>query len=178
MSLLQGVLMRIRYAAAACAGLAVLASSTGCTVPVAGSTGITVTEEGQPVGVLMVCHHHIDSAVLYTGDGGDASEDVGSWSRAEPATGFVTWPLRTGGGGWSVDRQPPATLERQRTYILYGATEDNSWSTTDVSFTLAHLAALAPGRVRYFAGEVPGADDDGYVTASIEDFRADACEDD
>ncbi|QJT06678.1 hypothetical protein G9272_06260 [Streptomyces asoensis] len=169
--------MRIRYAAAACAALAVLASSTGCTVPGAGSTGITVTEEGQPVGVLMVCHHHIDSAVLYTGDG-DESEGVGNWSRAEPATGFVTWSLRTGGGGWSVDRQPPATLERQRTYVLYGATEDSSWSTTDVSFTLAHLAALTPGRVRYFAGEVPGADDDGYLTASIEDFRADACEDD
>lgn len=172
--------MRIRYAAAACAGLAVLASSTACTVPEAGSTGITVTADGLPVGVLMVCHHHIDAAVLYTGDGddGDESEDVGSWSRAEPATGFVTWPLRTGGGGWSVDRQPPATLERQRTYILHGGTEDNSWSTTAVSFTLAHLAALVPGRVRYFAGDVPGADDDGYLTASVEEFRADACEDD
>lgn len=80
-----------------------------------------------------------------------------------------------------LERRPAAastTLERQRTYVLYGATEDNSWSTTDVSFTLAHLAALTPGRVRYFGGEVPGADDDGYLTASIEDFRADACEDD
>ncbi|WP_314219264.1 hypothetical protein [Streptomyces zaehneri] len=104
----------------------------------------------------MVCHHHVDSAVLYTGEGGDESEDVGSWSRAEPATGFVTWPLRTGGGGRSADRRP-ATLERQRTHILYGATEDDSWSTTDVSFTLTHPAAFAPGRVRCFGGEVrPG----------------------
>ncbi|MER5193911.1 hypothetical protein ACWD3J_11295 [Streptomyces sp. NPDC002755] len=178
MSLLQGVTMRIRYAAAACLGLAMLASSTGCTVPEAGSTGITVTEDGQPVGVLMVCHHHIDGAVLYTGDGGQETEDVGSWSRAEPADGFVTWPLRTGGEGWSLDGQQPVTLERQRTYVLYGSTEDNSWSTVDVSFTLAHLAALTPGQVRYFAGDVPGADDDGYLTASTADFRADACEDD
>lgn len=170
--------MRIRYTVAACVSAAALASSTGCTVPIAGVAGITVTGNGEPIGVLMVCHHHVDAAILYADDGGDASEDMGRWSRAEPATGFVTWPLHTGGEGWSVDRAVPAALERQRTYVLYGATEDNSWSTDDVSFTGADLAALAPGRVRYFAGDVRGADDDGYLTASIEDFRADACEDD
>ncbi|MEU1187526.1 hypothetical protein [Streptomyces sp. NPDC005859] len=170
--------MRIPYAAAACAGAAVLASLTGCTVPVAGGTGITVAEDGQPVGVLMVCHHHIDAAILYTRGSGDESEDVGSWRRTEPATGYVTWPLHTGGEGWSVDRAMPTALERQRTYVLYGATEDDSWSTADVSFTLADLAALTPGQVRYFAGDVRGADADGYATASIEEFRTDACEGD
>lgn len=169
--------MRIRYTAAVCAGAAVLASLTGCTVPEAGSTGITVTEDGQPVGVLMVCHHHIDGATLYTGDGDD-SEEVGGWSRARPVTGFVSWPLYTGGENWRVDRPMPAALERRRVYVLYGGTEDNSWSTTEVSFTRAQLAGLAPDRVRYFAGDVRGADDDGYLTASIQDFRADACEDD
>ncbi|WP_328483534.1 hypothetical protein OHS71_36215 [Streptomyces sp. NBC_00377] len=178
MSLLQGVTMRIRYAAATCAGALALASSAGCTVPVAGATGITVTRDGRPVGVLMVCHHHIDAAILYSPGPGDESEDVGSWRRAEPATGYLTWPLHAGGEGWSVHRAMPTALEGQRTYVLYGTTEDNSWSTNSVSFTRADLAALTPGQVRYSAGDVPGADEDGNLTSSIEDFRAHACDDD
>ncbi len=42
--------MRIRYAVAACAALAVPASSTGCTVPEAGRTGSTVSEDGSRPG--------------------------------------------------------------------------------------------------------------------------------
>ncbi|MCX4759812.1 hypothetical protein OG562_02165 [Streptomyces sp. NBC_01275] len=169
--------MRIRYAAAACAGAAVLGSLTGCTVPGAGAMGITVTSDGQPVGVLMVCHDHLDGATLYTDtDTGDDTEDVATWSHPKSLTGFTAWPLATGGGGWTIDRPMPATLERQRTYTLYGWTEDNSWSANEVTFTLAQLAALTPGRVRYYhAGDGSDSDRDGYRTASVGDFRADAC---
>ncbi|MEV1067190.1 hypothetical protein [Streptomyces sp. NPDC050263] len=173
--------MRVRYTAAACVGAAVLAaSSTGCGPPAAGVTGVTVTADGAPVGVLMVCHDHIDGATLYLHGADDDTEDVGRWSRAEPATGFVSWPLNGGGEGWSVDKAMPAALERQRTYSLYGWTEDNSWSTTHVSFDLTALAGLTPGQVRYFAGDdVPGADADGRRTAaSVAEFRKAACEDD
>ncbi|MER7103722.1 hypothetical protein ABT383_29535 [Streptomyces humidus] len=184
-ALFQGVTMRMRNAAAACAGLAALTSLTGCTVPSAGLTGITVTEDGRPVGVLMVCHDHIDGALLYTdsaGSGRDAaeeggSEDAGRWSSSKPVTGFASWPLTTGGQGWRVDGPMPATLQPRRTYHLFGGTDDDSWSTADVSFTPEQLAALAPGQVRYFAGDVRGADDEGYVTGTIAQFRA-ACRDD
>ncbi|MER6786720.1 hypothetical protein ABT330_19240 [Streptomyces sp. NPDC000658] len=184
--------MRIRNAAAACAGLAALTSLTGCTVPIAGLTGVTVSEDGQPVGVLMVCHDHIDGALLYTdGDGegtgadgsdedateGSESEDVGRWSSSEPVTGFVSWPLTAGGGGWRVDEPMPAALRPRQTYHLFGGTDDSSWSTADVSFTPEQLAALAPGRVRYFAGDVRGADATGHVTGSLAQFRAAACPD-
>ncbi|MEU4871500.1 hypothetical protein [Streptomyces sp. NPDC021608] len=178
--------MRMRNAAAACAGLAALSSLTGCTVPVAGLTGVTVTEDGRPVGVLMVCHDHVDGALLYTDGVGSAggtaeeseSEDVGRWSSSGPVTGFVSWPLATGGDGWRVDEAMPAALRPRRAYHLFGGTDDDSWSTVDVSFTPEQLAALAPGQVRYFAGEVRGADADGYVTGSVARFRAAACRDD
>ncbi|MFD5256785.1 hypothetical protein ACFWM5_28625 [Streptomyces bobili] len=168
---------RVRRAVVTCVGIVALASSAGCTVPVAGITGVTVTEDGRPVGVLMVCHDRIDGATLYE-DGAqeDRRDTVAAWSRTPPAEGLVTWPLTTGGGGWSVDDPMPAALEKGRTYSLYGWTSDNSWSTAHVTFTLADLAGLRPGRVRYFAGDdAPGADRDGLWTASTEEFRTDAC---
>ncbi|MFH9827175.1 MULTISPECIES: hypothetical protein [Streptomyces] len=167
---------RARRAVVTCVGAVALASSAACTVPVAGITGVTVTEDGRPVGVLMVCHDHIDGATLYEDGAQDGSETVAEWSRTPPAEGLVTWPLTTGGGGWSVDDPMPAALEKGRTYSLYGWTSDNSWSTAHVTFTLADLAGLRPGRVRYFAGDdAPGADRDGLRTASVEEFRTDAC---
>ncbi|MDX3529662.1 hypothetical protein P1P75_25425 [Streptomyces sp. ID05-39B] len=146
----------------------------------AGTTGVTVTEDGRPVGVLTTCHDHIDGAMLYEDGAEDRSGTVAQWSRTPPAEGLLTWPLTTegggGGGGWSVDDPMPAALERGRTYSLYGWTSDNSWSTAHVTFTLADLAALRPGQVRYFAGDdAPGADRDGRRTASMEEFRTDAC---
>ncbi|MGN9796382.1 hypothetical protein ACTMTU_35615 [Streptomyces sp. OZ13] len=142
-------------------------------------TGISVTADGQPLGVMLVCHGHIDSANLYTdGDKPSAeSKTVGTWSRSEPVTGFTTWPLGVGGEGWSLDK-PLRSLDPDRTYTLYGATRDNSWSAAHISFTAEDLAALAPGQLRYLAGDRDGADPDGYLTASIEDFRANACSDD
>ncbi|MEU3613734.1 hypothetical protein ABZ725_15655 [Streptomyces sp. NPDC006872] len=170
---------RFRYAATACASAAVVASLTGCGQPLAGVTGVTVTADGRPVGVLMVCDDHIDGATLYTDGPGDDTTDVATWSRAEPVTGFVSWPMDAAGEGWSVDRAMPAALERQRTYTLYGWTEDNSWSTAHVSFDLTRLAGLTPGQVRYFAGDdVKGADADGNRTAaSVAEFRTAACDD-
>ncbi|WP_327312819.1 hypothetical protein [Streptomyces sp. NBC_01235] len=168
--------MRIRYAAVTCASAAALLSLTGCTAPGAGITGITVTATGRPVGVLMICHKHIDGATLYADDDPNGPE-VGDWRRTRPATGLVTWPLATGGPGWTVDKPMPTALDRGRTYILYGWTDDDSWSAADVSFTLTDLAALQPGQVRYFAGDVKGADDDGYRTGSLAEFRAAACDD-
>lgn len=148
----------------------VLAPLSGCTVPAAGATGVTVTAEGRPMGVVMVCHDHIDGATLYTDSGRAGDNDtveLGRWSSAEPVEGFATWPLDTGGAGWSAET-PPRPLREDREHHLYGWTEDNSWSTGHVTFTLADLAALTPGRVRY-------ADGDGHRTGSLADFRADAC---
>ncbi len=164
---------RVGTAAAVVIALAWLL--TGCTVPVAGNAGVSVTADGRLLGVLAVCHDHIDGVTLYTDDGSEQGRTVGEWVRGEPATGLVTWPLAGSGSGWSVEQPMATALESKRSYSLYGWTRDNSWSTADVTFTLAHLAAMKPGEVRYYAGEGAGVDKDGYRTASLGAFRDEAC---
>jgi hypothetical protein len=156
-------------------GIAVLGSLTGCTVPVAGVTGIAVSEDGRPLGVMLVCHDRIDGATLYDADHeGAGSDALGTWSRRKPVTGFTTWSLETGGRGWTAD-VPAAAFAAHHTYVLYGWTRNNSWSTAHVDFTAAQFAGLEPGQVRYFKGEGAGTDRDGYATVSMEDFRSDGC---
>ncbi|MFD3455666.1 hypothetical protein ACFWVC_26260 [Streptomyces sp. NPDC058691] len=148
-------------------GLAVAVCSTlsGCTVPVAGVTGIAVTDDGKPLGVMLVCHDRIDGATLYSDE--EEADYLGRWIRGKPAKGYTLWRLDTGGRGWTTD-MPVAALEPRRTYSLYGWTRDNSWSTEHVDFTLEQLARLEPGQVRYWK-------DDGYATVTADVFRSEAC---
>ncbi|MYX32350.1 MULTISPECIES: hypothetical protein [Streptomycetaceae] len=166
-----------RFAVPALLGIAVCGTLTGCTVPVAGTTGIAVSEDGRPLGVIVVCHDHIDGATLYDSDADDASARLGRWSRAKPATGFTVWSLESGGRGWRAEVAASAPFAPHRTYSLYGWTRDNSSSTAHVRFTAAQFASLEPGQVRWYKGMgEPGTDGDGNATTSMGEFRADACE--
>ncbi|MFJ3905083.1 hypothetical protein [Streptomyces sp. NPDC090025] len=161
-------------AAALVGALTALPALAGCTVPIAGVTGISVTEDGRPLGVIVMCHDHIDVALLALDDPDpEAVEYVGEWGRADPLTGFSTWPLTAPttapADGWTVDTRL-AKLDPKRSYHLYGATEDNSWSAVGVSFTLADLKKLKPGQVLREGAEGP-------TTTSLENFRAHTCDD-
>ncbi|WP_426365123.1 hypothetical protein [Streptomyces sp. E-08] len=159
-----------------------LLALTGCTVPIAGVAGVTVTAEGEPLGVLLVCHDGIDAAVLYPADpppadpAAEVAEDAkepeytDSWTAKEAVTDYTTWPLTgpAGGGGLTPDA-PPHALKPGRLYTVYGATQDNSWSTNAHSFTLADLKKLRPDQVAYTY-------DDKVRTTTVTDFRAHACE--
>ncbi|WP_407915227.1 hypothetical protein [Kitasatospora sp. NE20-6] len=153
-----------------------LTGLTGCTVAEGAVSGVTVTEDGRPIGMVMVCHRRIDGATLYTHDdaSGTSGRIMGRWKHDGPLTGYAPLPL-DGGDGWTPE-QPLQPLEAGRTYTLYGWTEDNSSSASHVSFTLADLAALTPGRVRYFVGAEYGGDADGLTTTSLEEFQAHACD--
>ncbi|MFF0477254.1 hypothetical protein [Streptomyces sp. NPDC004284] len=153
----------------------------GCGVPSAGFAGVSVTAEGEPLGVLLLCDEHVDGALLYpdepvTDPGAEAVADAKEpeytdrWTPAAPVTGFATWPLtaRAGGDGWTPDT-PPHALKPGRLSTLFGATRDNSWSTLHHSFTLADLKKLTPGQVAYTEG-------DKVRTTTVADFRAHACE--
>ncbi|GGX63131.1 hypothetical protein [Streptomyces fructofermentans] len=169
--------MRIRHAVLVGASVLTAAVLSGCTVPVGGSTGISVTEDGRPVGVVAVCDDRIDGATLYVDSKKKRDDTRGTWSRKRPVTGLAMWTLDSPGKGWSTD-EAMAPLEPHRTYHLYGWTRDNSSSTAHVSFTRSQLDNLRPGQVRYFAGEVAGADREGFRTVPLEDFRSEACEED
>ncbi|NEA99949.1 hypothetical protein G3I78_12895 [Streptomyces sp. SID13726] len=120
---------------------------------------------------MMVCGHRIDGATLYRdSDDPDRDQTLGSWS-AEPhlEPGLTTWPLDAPAAGWTTDT-PLGSLTPGATYALYGWTEDNSWSSSSVSFTPADTDRLSPGMVRY--------SDDTEVTVPMAEFKAKACEDD
>ncbi|MFB6841425.1 hypothetical protein [Streptomyces sp. NPDC056361] len=158
---------RVLLAAAVLPALGALA---GCTVPVSGVTGVAVTADGEPLGVIRMCHDRIEGALLYPDDG-DATgtpDATGVWNHDTPVTDFTSWSLGSPADGWTAEK-PLGSLVPGQLYGLYGWTEDNSWSTGSVHFTTADLAKLVPGQVRYERG-------DEVRTVSLDDFRAEACE--
>ncbi|WP_425838683.1 hypothetical protein [Streptomyces fractus] len=155
-------------------GLA-LAATSGCTVPVDGLAGISVTADGQLLGVMMVCGHHIDGATVYVDrPGTNKTVTIRSWTADRPlAPGLTTWPLDSPAAGWTATGSP-APFNARTTYDLYGWTKDNSWSATDVSFTLADRHRVTPGHVRY--DKVVHAGEETAVTVSTAEFKLRACE--
>ncbi|MER6976801.1 hypothetical protein [Streptomyces carpinensis] len=151
-----------------------LAATSGCTVPVDAVAGISVTGDGHLLGVMMVCGHQIDGATLYV-DSADVDKTVrvGSWTADRPLTpGLATWPLDSPAAGWTATRSP-APLTAKTTYTFYGWTKDNSWSSEEVSFTLADRDRLTPGKVRY--DNISDNGDESAITVSIAEFKARAC---
>ncbi|WP_306327030.1 hypothetical protein [Streptomyces venezuelae] len=161
-----------RRRALAVAALATgVAALSGCVVPPAGLAGVTVAADGSPVGVIMMCHDHIDGATLYP-DHDDATgspETEWLWDHDSPVTGFTSWSLASPADGWTTET-PLGRLVPGQEYALYGWTEDNSWSAAHVYFTTADLKALVPGQVRYNNG-------DEVRIVSTDEFREKACED-
>ncbi|MEW1773733.1 hypothetical protein [Streptomyces sp. NPDC086777] len=164
-----------RFVGAVVAGAA-LAATSGCTVPVDAVAGVSVTADGHLLGVVMVCGHHIDGATLYVdSDDADKEVTVGSWTSARPhRAGLVIWPLESPAAGWTTTRAL-SPLTAGTTYILYGGTKDNSWSTTDVSFTRADRDRLAPGEVLY--DDISDDGDESAAVVSLTQFKATACRD-
>ncbi|MFC9387187.1 hypothetical protein [Streptomyces venezuelae] len=162
---------RRRRALAATALAAIVAALSGCAVPPAGLAGVTVTADGSPVGVILMCHDHIDGATLYPDhvDSTGTPEDDGRWEHEAPVTGFTSWSLASPADGWTAETPLGRLVPGQR-YALYGWTEDSSWSAAHVHFTTADLKALVPGQVRYERG-------DEVRIVSTDEFREKACED-
>ncbi|WP_435222121.1 hypothetical protein [Streptomyces sp. Tue6028] len=162
-----------RLVAALTVGVA-LAATSGCTVPVDAVAGISVTDDGHLLGVMMVCGHQIDGAALYVDDAdADKTVTVGSWTADHPLrAGLTTWTLEAPAVGWTATRslRPLAT---RTTYALYGWTKDNSWSSGNVTFTLADRDRLTPGKVRY--DKISDNGDETPVTVSLAEFKAKAC---
>lgn len=63
---------------------------------------------------------------------------------------------------------------RKTTYALHGWTKDNSWSSSNVSITLADRDRLTPGKVRYDSASDNG--DESAITVSTAEFKTRACQ--
>ncbi|MFF3448466.1 hypothetical protein ACFYXJ_15210 [Streptomyces sp. NPDC002667] len=164
-----------RFVGAVAVGVA-LSTTTGCTVPIDAVAGISVTDDGHLLGVMMVCGHRIDGASLSRDDSAtDKSVTVGSWTARHPLThGLATWPLDAPATGWTATR-PLGRLTARTTYSLYGWTNDNSWSSGEISFTLGDRSRLTPGTVLYDTVSDQG--DETTTVVSVADFKAKACQD-
>ncbi|WP_327177303.1 hypothetical protein OG599_19815 [Streptomyces sp. NBC_01335] len=172
----------IRRGAGALAATAALAATSGCTVPIDAVAGISMSRDGHLLGAIMVCGHHIDGATLYThtetvsGDSDDSggSRTVGSWTADTPLeAGLTTWSLDSPSPGWTATT-PLEPLAAGTTYILYGWTEDNSWSAAGASFTVADRDRLAPGSVLRASVTKPG--ETISFTSPLAEFKANACD--
>ncbi|MEV7320348.1 hypothetical protein [Streptomyces sp. NPDC093970] len=142
-------------------------------MPVHAVAGISVTADGHPLGVMMICGHRIDGATLYVDSADeDKTVTVGSWTADRSLTaGLATWTLDSPAAGWAADRSL-APLTARTTYAFCG--QDNSWSSSSVSFTLTGRDRLTPGMVRCDA--IPDGGDEPAVTAPIAAFGASACQ--
>ncbi|MFF0131754.1 hypothetical protein ACFYTG_39605 [Streptomyces mirabilis] len=162
-----------RFVGIIAVGLTLIATS-GCTVPADAVAGISVTDDGHLLGVMMVCGHQIDGATLYV-DSADANSTVtvGSWTADRPLkAGPTTWPLDSPAADWATTKAL-GRLNAKTTYAFYGWTKDSSWSSSSVSFTLADRDRLTPGTVRYDDLSVNG--DESAATVSLAEFKARAC---
>ncbi|MFD8733297.1 hypothetical protein ACFV06_00040 [Streptomyces sp. NPDC059618] len=164
-----------RCLAGAVVTAAVLATTSGCTAPVDAVAGVSVTGDGQLLGVMMVCGHRIDGATLYVDDAhADKSVTVGSWTARHPLThGLTTWPLQAPAAGWTATK-PLGPLASRTTYTLYGWTNDNS-SSGSISFTSADRSRLSPGRILYDTVSDNG--DETTRAVSVAEFKTKACQD-
>ncbi|MGX1541770.1 hypothetical protein [Streptomyces adustus] len=164
-----------RLAGAVTVGLA-LAATSGCGAPVDAVAGVSVTADGRLLGVLMVCGHHLDGATLYVDNADtDKAVTVGEWTADRRLTaGLTTWTLDAPAPGWTAT-EPLTPLVAGTSYTLYGWTEDNTWSSTSVTFTLADRDRLTPGEVRYEA--VSDSGEESAVTVTTTEFKARACQD-
>lgn len=101
-----------RFVCAFAAGVA-LAATSGCTAPADAVAGISPTDDGYLLGVMMVCGHRIDGATLYV-DSPEVDSEVtaGSWVADRPLTGgLATWILDSRTAGWTKDNSWSSSIE-------------------------------------------------------------------
>lgn len=135
-------------------------------------TGISVDAAGEPVAVIAMCEGAIDSLILYTDS--DGEEDVSEWEASGPVDGLSQVNLRAPGAPWKPVTALPAALDARETYILYGATADNDWSSAHVEFTTTALAGLSSEEVLTQIYDQPSDTFQDRVT-DVETFQEEAC---
>ncbi|MFI7341887.1 hypothetical protein ACIBUY_28590 [Streptomyces sp. NPDC050085] len=111
--------------------------------------------------------------MLYKDDAGNGH--LARWTAGHRLSpGLVTWPLSTTAVGWTADKPVPALRPHTR-YGLGGGTKDNSWSSSNVTFTLADTERLTPGQVAY--DKVTDSGEESLTTVSVTEFEKAACDD-
>lgn len=166
--------------------LAFVCVLTACSPATTAVMGVSVDADGGPVGVVAVCSGHTDAATLtvwkvpaYTADTSPAPDTrtTGAWQTDRPVTDVGQWSLTTG-APWTATQR--IKLVEGFTYHLTGSGRGpnnvgNESFAAGITFTLADVAALKPGQVRYATGVDEQSLDSIPAVVSIQDFRAVVC---
>jgi hypothetical protein len=159
-------------------GLALL---TSCTVPVDGVTGVRVNRSGVLLGVIASCEHRINAAVMYETSGSTASEagpTLGSWDlHGDSTRAALTWSLTDSTSLAATSDEAPHHLPARRLISVYGATHDNSYSTSAVSFRLSNTTSLRSGQILTLDLDSIETGRERNKVVSVREFQRLACED-
>ncbi len=118
--------------------------TSGCTVEVGGSVGLTKDAQGRLLAVVVVCHGYIDGLTMYRDDteNSDAhSNDRGRWMNESPIKRDTTLDLVGPGLGWKTV-VPLAVLTPGQEVRIYGWTNKSRWSADGPAFQVSDLARL------------------------------------
>lgn len=130
-----------------------LSTLTACgnaaSADIVGTAAVTVDDAGRPVALVQVCHGWIDT-VQVLGDREGLADDepnptLGTWRTESGRDGTVELVLGVVNDGWSGPEE--LALADGRTYVLTALDSDEDAEATQVSFTTAQLATLAPDHV-------------------------------
>jgi hypothetical protein len=152
-------------------GLGACGFGNSITVHDRGQVGVTVDGAGRPVLAVMTCRPVTPVITLSEGRGPSDPDDRpnvdrGRWQARGPFAGVRLLPLTAPTDLWRRTGAEPGPLEAGRLFVAGGGTtDDQDADLTQVSFTGADLAALAPGQVRTGEGTV----------RSMADFGAHRC---
>lgn len=157
--------------------VALLLGLSGCgnsiTTDIVGSTGITVTPEGDPVAVIAVCREYVDLVQVSEGREGlsedEVNPEVGDWTSTKEQTGLVQVALLAPEPPW--EGPGAVRFEPDKTYIVGAGAGEQDISAGQVAFVGVELAHLRPGTI-YLQDGIDGPLKGG----PLKDFLGQSCE--
>lgn len=152
-SLVRGAL------ALACVGLLATGCGNVINTDMIGTTGVAVSEQGDPEAVIVVCRESIDQLTL-SGDRTGLNDDeqnprFGTWTPDEPISrGVYRISLTSPTDGWSFTG-PFEAFKPGRTYILSAGSTHHDVETSQVNFHGDDLDGQDSSTVLLDAGRSP-----------------------
>ncbi len=159
-----------------CLGACAILTLSGCgnliTTEIIGGTGLTVSQDGDPVAVIAVCSDYVDEVGVVLGRDGLADDEqnipVGTWTATEPQSGLVQVNLLNPGPQWQAPTD--VVFEDDLLYIVGSYPADKDMSAGQAALTGAQMADLEPGTVY-----VNDLDVDRLTTTPISQFLTETC---
>lgn len=157
-------------------GCVVALSLAGCSPEFGAVSGLSVDASGRPIGLLLTCSRdaRLDVALLQDYTVTATPSTVGEWTAKTALTGTGSVNLSEPGPGWSTKTQL-GTLVDGRRYVISWLSTSNRWASEAVSFTVADLAKIPPGQVRFVDSVSADRITPHYRVATMADFQGQEC---